>query len=205
MCKQYGVKNLYSTSEYKKPRGEYLSDEQVFDMADSIDCCSKEPFFSMVLTFSMHQPYLEMIDDAFDVKDPTYSKSLINYLNACHYTDKQLRDYFNSLKKNDLYEKSLIIIAADHHVAESALELPGDMNERKLPLFIIHGGFNPSEAWAGECNQLDVYTTLLDILGADTPWRGLGHSLLSPEYKDSMDENKWNYSEWIIKSGYFDD
>ena len=76
---------------------------------------------------------------------------------------------------------------------------------RKLPLFIIHGGFDPSEAWTGECNQLDVYTTLLDILGADTPWRGLGHSLLSPEYTDSMDEDKWNYSEWIIKSGYFDD
>ena len=204
MCKQYGVENLYSTSEYRKPHSMYLSDEQVFDMADSIDCSNAEPFFSMVLTFSMHQPYLNRIEPSFEVKDPAYSNSLQNYLNACHYTDRQLRDYFDSLKKNNLYENSLIVIAADHHVAESALDLPKEMN-RKLPLFIIHGGFDPSEAWTGECNQLDVYTTLLDILGADTPWRGLGHSLLSPEYTDSMDEDKWNYSEWIIKSGYFDD
>ena len=203
MCKQYGVEKLYSTSEYRKSHSMYLSDEQIFDLADSIDASLSKSFFSMVLTFSMHQPYIEQIDESFKINEPAYSRSLNNYLNACHYTDRQLRTYFDHLKRKHIFENSLIVIASDHHVAENALELPKDFSNRKLPFFIINGDIEPSKAWKGECNQLDVYTTLLDVLGVDAPWLGLGHSLVSVDYTNSVDEKKWNYSEWIIKSDYF--
>ena len=182
----------------------YLSDDQIVDLADSVNQISKQPFFSMVLTFSMHQPYVNKIDSTFSVYEEGYSTSLNNYLNACHFTDRQLRIFFDRLKRRGLYDQSLIIIASDHHVGSSALELPDSMEDRKLPLFIINGGDAMKNAWTGECNQLDVYTTMMDLMDIKSNWRGLGHSLVSPAYKGSLTDKKWNISEWIIKSGYFD-
>ena len=205
MCERYGIETLYSTNDYKKSHSMYLSDDQIVDFADSVNRITKQPFFSMVLTFSMHQPYVNDIDSTFNVYEEGYSVSLNHYLNACHFTDRQLRRYFDGLKKLGLYDNSLIVIASDHHVGSGALELPNSIADRKLPLFIINGGDNLNNAWTGECHQLDVYTTIMDLLNIKSTWLGLGHSLLSSSYKSSLTKNKWDISEWIVKSGYFND
>lgn len=205
MCERYGIEKLYSTNDYKKSHSMYLSDDQIVDFADSVNRITKQPFFSMVLTFSMHQPYVNDIDSTFNVYEEGYSVSLNHYLNACHFTDRQLRRYFDGLKKLGLYDNSLIVIASDHHVGSGALELPNSIADRKLPLFIINGGDNLNNAWTGECHQLDVYTTIMDLLNIKSTWLGLGHSLLSSGYKSSLTKNKWDISEWIVKSGYFND
>ena len=205
MCERYGIEKLYSTNDYKKSHSMYLSDDQIVDLADSVNRVTKQPFFSMVLTFSMHQPYVNEIDSTFNVYEESYPASLNHYLNACHFTDKQLQRYFDNLKKLGLYDQSLIVIASDHHVGSGALELPNSIVDRKLPLFIINGGDNLDNAWDGECHQLDVYTTIMDLLNIKSIWRGLGHSLLSSSYKGSLTDKKWDMSEWIIKSGYFND
>jgi len=205
MCERYGIDSLYSTNDYQKSHSMYLSDDQVVEMADSIYKITKQPFFSMVLTFSMHQPYLNDIDSSFKVYESGYSSSLNHYLNVCHFTDRQLSAFFNGLKKKGLYDNSLIIIASDHHIGSGVLELHDSITKRELPLFIINGGSDMKNAWRGGCNQLDVFTTIMDLMGVDSSWRGLGHSLLAPAYKNSLTERKWNYSEWMIKSGYFND
>ena len=205
MCEKYGFDNLYSAGEYRKDHSIYLSDDQIFDFASSIDTISTQPFFSMILTFSMHQPYINKTDTTFHEYNNNYSSSLNNYLNACHFMDRQLCDYFKFLKENHLYECSLIVVASDHHVAENALDLPKGVFDRSLPLFIINSGLDLNKTWTGVCNQLDLYTTLLDILGVQAQWRGLGHSLFNSDYKNSLEDRKWDYSEWIIKSGLFDE
>ena len=204
MCERYGIKKLISTSDYKRPHGVYLTDEEIFTISDSIDGVSNSPFFSMVLTFSMHQPYVTRIDESFDKEEPSFSSSLNNYLNACHYTDRLLHSYFDNIKERGFFNNSLIVIASDHHVGESALILPKSITERNIPLFIINGGIDKRNSWEGVCNQIDVLPTILDVLGLNTEWRGLGHSLLSRDYKNSLTENKWMYSEWMIRGGYFE-
>lgn len=57
--------------------------------------------------------------------------------------------------------------------------------------------------WQGECNQVDVYTTLLDLMDIETTWYGLGHSLLSLDYSYKIDARKWDVSEWIVRGDYF--
>jgi lipoteichoic acid synthase len=73
----------------------------------------------------------------------------------------------------------------------------------ELPLYIVHGGIDKDSVWTGPCNQLDVYTTLLDMFGINTPWRGLGHSLLNAHYTNSVSEKTQTLSEWIVRSNYF--
>jgi lipoteichoic acid synthase len=72
-----------------------------------------------------------------------------------------------------------------------------------IPIYIINGGFDPSTAWDGECNQLDVYTTILDIMGIDSKWRGLGHTLLNKEYQNSVTSEIQGISDKIVYSNYF--
>ena len=59
------------------------------------------------------------------------------------------------------------------------------------------------KAWTGECNQLDVYTTILDIMGIESEWRGLGHTLLNSNYKNSVNDGIQGLSDWIIYGNYF--
>ena len=74
---------------------------------------------------------------------------------------------------------------------------------REIPIFIVNGGIDNDNAWLGECNQLDVYTTLLDILGIQSTWRGLGHTLLNKNYQNSVTGDIQEMSDWIIYSDYF--
>ena len=62
-----------------------------------------------------------------------------------------------------------------------------------------------SEAWTGPCNQLDVYTTLLDMFGVKTKWHGLGHTLLKSDYINSVSDNTQRLSDWIVRGNYFKD
>jgi lipoteichoic acid synthase len=200
MCNQYGFNQLFSSSDYADGNQKILNDEQVFQLAMQKDKDSNQPFFSVILTMSMHQPYTKQIDSTFQIKDSSISAELACYLNACHYTDRQLSKYIEHLKKTGLYEKSLIVIAADHPVHNT--DFGGVCKD--IPFYIVN---IPQELrdrmWKSECNQIDVYTTLLDLFDVKSDWFGMGQSLLSPNYNSSVDAKKWEVSEWIIMGNYF--
>lgn len=199
MCKQYGFDSLYSSDDYIGEHDPNLNDEQVFKMAMELDKMSKQPFLSVVLTMSMHQPYTEQIDSTFLINIDSIQNDLACYLNVCHYTDQQIQKYFDHLKQTGLYNNSLIVVAADHRVHNTNFGGVG----KYIPLYIVNKRIMREKMWNGECNQLDVYTTLLDFLGCKSNWYGLGCSLASPNYEDAITSNTWNVAEWIIKSNYF--
>ena len=199
MCRQYGFDSLYARNDYSQELDSCLTDEQVFELAIQKDKCSSQPFFSVILTGSMHQPYEVQIDSTFPIKDTSITDELACYLNACHYTDRQIENYFKYLYESGLYDNSLIVIAADHPVDNT--DFGGVCND--IPLFIVNSTGLPEKMWEGECNQVDVYTTLLDLLGCKVNWYGLGHSLVSPKYAYSLSTEFWEVSEWIIMGDYF--
>ena len=201
MCKQYGINQLSSCKDFNQ-NSQDLNDKQIFSYLQQLDKNSKKPFFSLVLTMSMHQPYTNSPDPSFNIRSSNLSKEYANYLNACHYTDKQIGSYIDFLKKTGLYEKSLIIITADHHPNQNSLNVKDISSD--IPLYIINANYNKDSVVRGKCNQLDIYTTVLDILIKDSlKWRGLGQSLFSPVYKNSLSPKTWDVSEWILQDNYF--
>ena len=194
----YGIDHMLSALDYYKE----VSDKELFDVAAHSEKSAEEPFLSIVLSCSTHMPYTKDLDTTFTVKDPSLPDSYKHYLNACHLADRELGKYLNDLKNKDIYDSSLIIIAADHDAHLNLLGMEGRLKDY-LPLFIINGKIDNKVAWHGECNQIDVYTTLLDLLGVESDWYGLGHSLLSPNYSNVIDSRKWDVSEWIIRGDYF--
>ena len=150
----------------------------------------------------MHYPYDTFEEHGFYITDKNLPEKYRNYLTTCHYTDMQIGKYIDFLKKKGIYNNSLIIIAADHDARPNYIDMEGIVKP-EIPLYIINGGITNATAWNGECNQLDVYTTILDIMGIKSKWRGLGYTLLNKDYKNSVTEKTQKISDWIINSDYF--
>lgn len=201
----YGIEKMFSKFDCEKTLhgNEDLNDEQIFDLASRVDAESESPFFSLILTMSMHNPYNKCVEHGFTIADKHLSAEYLNYLTDCHYTDMQIEKYINGLKQRGVFDKSVIVITADHQAHPVHLNMGENKVSDELPLYIIHGGMNTSNAWTGPCHQLDVYTTLLNLFGVETKWRGLGHSLLNVDYKDYPIEKIQTLSDWIIRSDYF--
>ena len=206
MTEGYGFDHLYSSIEYHKAfhdnEGTFLSDDMVFRYATQLDKSMKQPFCSLILTMDMHMPYTSQIEHGFHLTDKNLPEKYKNYLVNCHYTDLQIGKYMDDLKKYGLYDNSLIIIASDHDAHPTYLDMEGKIT-REIPIYIINGGIDNSKAWDGACNQLDIYTTILDVMGIESPWHGLGHTLLQKGYQNSVTDKVQELSDWIIYSDYF--
>ena len=202
MNKCYGIDKMYSSEDAEDSFSFFISEEKVFSLAKRTGKETKQPFFSMVLGISTHQPYTEPIDKDFSLEDSNLPAPYLNYLNACHYADKQIESYLSFLKEKNIYDNSLIVIVSDHHPHIDQLHMEGKVASY-LPLYIINSGIDVKTMYNGIANQLDVYTTVLDILGIEGEWHGLGHTLLCPQYENSVDDTKYVLSEKIIMGDYF--
>ena len=203
MNKVYHIETMYSKNDYRKDQsGDDLVDEEIFKFAKQLDAKMPSNSFSLILSLSMHEPFDECVEHGFQLEDNSLPIRYKNYLITSHYFDEQIGKYIEHLKADGLYDKSLIVIAADHEPLLHNMDLEGKIS-KELPLYIINGGFDKNKVWTGTCNQLDVYTTLLDIMGIESKWRGLGHTLLDPNYSNSVTDKTWQLSEWIINGDYF--
>ncbi|MCR5644453.1 MAG: sulfatase-like hydrolase/transferase [Prevotella sp.] len=207
MTDNYGFDHLYSMLDYQaemkdNDSGGFLTDGMIFSYASKKDESNTTPFCSLILTMSTHQPYEGYEEHGFTLNDPTLPQRYKNYLISCHYMDMQLGKYLEELKNKGLYDKSLIVIVADHDARPRYLDMEGKISD-DIPVYFVNGGIDKAKAWNGECNQLDVYTTILDIMGIETKWRGLGHTLLNKDYQNSVTEKTQELSDWIVYGDYF--
>ena len=199
----YGINNSYSKIDIGRTKDCEVDDQSIFEFAiESLSNKSTTPFFALILSISGHSPYDHYKGENLFLGTADYPEEYLNYLNTCHYTDVQINKYFNALKTNDLYDNSLIIIASDHYAHLDMLKMSGKLSMH-IPLFIINGEIHNKEAWEGEFHQLDVYTTLFDLLDIQQDWRGLGHTLLTPSYITSVNEEASRISSMIIEGDYF--
>jgi len=202
MNKAYGINKGYWLNDITDGGQKGLDDKSIFDFAANKLNNIGEPFFSVVLSLSTHSPYNKYAGTDYLKGNRSLKEEYKNYLNSCHYLDEQLQSFFANLKDKGLYEKSLIIIASDHYAHLDMLGMKGEITSH-IPLFIINGGFDINNAWHGEFHQVDTYTTLLDLLDIDQPWLGVGKTLLSPNYTNSVDDIARSVSKMIIEGDYF--
>jgi phosphoglycerol transferase MdoB-like AlkP superfamily enzyme len=84
-------------------------DEYVFSKQLNELKIEKQPFFSVVLTLSTHEPFEVNIQTPFNGKEePELFKK------AAYYTDNCLFNYFNEAKKQAWWNNTLFILVADH-------------------------------------------------------------------------------------------
>lgn len=183
MCVKYGLDSLYSRNNYKNSvyNRKWLNDQVLFEFAASHTWKDNEPFMSVLLTSSTHTPY-DTEHEPTDIPFPAdYPNQLKIYLSNVHYMDKYLGKYIDYLKENDLFNNTLIVVASDHSIGKEWLNAQTMDIKETIPLYIINSPVPIELSPDSAILQVDVFPTILDLMGLKTIWRGVGTSLLTPD------------------------
>ncbi len=183
------------------------------------------------VTYSGHNPFI--LPDS--LKKVFFSKEipdvLNRYMTMANYVDRAIGEFISALKSDRRFENTLIVIMGDHEaLGMYRKELLGDPAAKNIisdkafvPLIILNAPFNMY--YGKVMGQVDVYPTLLDLLGLDGYWwKGLGESILNPgkpgfgidsrlnivgdtanvpQEKVNMARKAWEISDLIIRYDYW--
>ena len=149
------------------------------------------PAMLSFITISGHYPFIvkkELKDPDFDIDENRYPKILYDYITMTHYVDSQLKTVVDYIKGRSDYDETMIVILGDHEglgVNRAEILKTSDFarrsigKERYTPLLIVNSPV--SGRYNGVLGQVDVFPTILDMLGVDDQeWRGMGISILDP-------------------------
>ena len=136
----------------------------------------KEPFFSTVFTISSHEPYIipEKYKETFPEGDIIMHKCV-------RYTDYALRRFFDKAKKEHWYNNTLFVLVADHANLIYYPEYRKALNINTIPILFHHpdGRYNGINNLLAQ--QIDIYPTIVDMIGFNKPFRSWGRSLISDQ------------------------
>jgi len=158
-------------------------------MKKTIDT-KKAPFFTTLFTVSSHEPYI--VPNKYKNKFP---KGNIPMHQCISYTDFSFKKFFEAAKKEPWYKNTLFIITADHcnQVDYTNYYSEQIMNRLAIPILI----FDPNGKYKGEntdlAQHIDIYPTILDMIGYKDPFRSWGSSLLDKNHKDFV----FNYNSGV--------
>lgn len=183
----------------------WCQDDEIFKNVIIEQQHLQQPFFHVVLTLSMHgsykgNPSFNSKIDAFHFP-VNYSPEYCNYLKKCNYTDEQIGKYLDYLRNTNRYSNTVIVISSDHEVD---LNMPKEkMNDYDLPLLIINSGVDNKFFSQSRCNQVDLFPTLIDLMGVESYWRGVGHSLMRKCDSFMLTDKEEYISAKILQGNYF--
>jgi len=148
---------------------------------------ARQPFMATLITMSSHTPFI-LPDDLQTLKIPTDSKldwMQQGYLQSIHYTDKAIGEFIGELKKDGLYNNSLILIWGDHGSFTNISQALGQSNvlpalaNSQVPMIILAPGTKLKGISDIPGSHLDIYPTITNLLGIVPPKTILGQDLLN--------------------------
>jgi phosphoglycerol transferase MdoB-like AlkP superfamily enzyme len=149
----------------------------------------KEPFLSVILTLSSHEPFDVPMEPVFEGKD-----DMTKYRNSVYYADKSLGSFIEWAKRTDWWKNTLIVLVADH-CARVSEDMPiYGQNVFKIPMLWIGGavaekGMNVKKLGS----QVDIPITLLDQLGIDSSF---------PFSKDLLSHESRSFAFYTFNEGF---
>jgi len=122
-------KNDFSANQMNSKWGAhdgYLFDKLIVDLPNT-----KEPFVSVVLTLSNHEPFEIPVPSPYNGEDlPS------KFRKSAHYTDQCVGDFMNKAKKEKWYKNTLFVFVADHgHRLPKEYDKAYDVRKFRIPLF----------------------------------------------------------------------
>lgn len=148
-------------------------DEPFFQYFNNTISKKKQPFMATLFSISSHEPYI--VPKAYEGKFPKGNAAIHQCIG---YTDNALRRFFNAAKKQPWYQNTIFVLVADHGNLIYYDEYYKDQNLHTVPILF----FSPDKKYVGSSNewaqQIDIYPTLLDMIGYDKPFRSWGRSLI---------------------------
>lgn len=188
-----GFQHYYGKTEYNNDAdfdGSWgIWDEPFFQFMKTTLDGKTGPFFSTIFTVSSHEPYV--IPEKYEGKFP---KGYVPMHQTVGYTDYAFKKFFEAAKKEPWFENTIFVITADHGNQIHFNDYYGKvMNRSAVPILF----YKPDGSFQGDnkdlAQQIDIYPTLLDIVGYDKPFRSWGRSLLGDKTQPPFVMNGSDY------------
>lgn len=185
MYKSLGFDKFFGREEYnfkeENKIGFGINDEDFLNQ--TLEKMLKEekagPICSFIITLSSHTPFNmpEKFKEGF-LKPEDEDTMVGRYLEAIHYTDKALGEFFKKMKESGLMDRSTIVLYGDHFAISAANTVDSADMDRifdyvygyfyddmmNIPLVIKNKNFD-SKVISNTCSQLDIFPTLLNMYG----------------------------------------
>lgn len=138
----------------------------------------KTPFLATVFTVSSHEPYI--IPEKYKNR---FKEGGVPIHKCAEYTDYAIKRFFDEAKKEAWFSNTIFVLVADHGNQIFYDEFHKPINHFAVPILI----YQPNSKYVGVdkdlAQQIDIYPTILDMIGYEKPFRSWGRSLL--DKKDS--------------------
>ena len=128
-----------------------------------------KPFFASFLTVSNHGPFI--VPEAYRNRAANPQEQIIAY------ADDALRQFIESAQRTQWGKNTLFVLVADHG---TNLPCPYEMvlSYNRIPVFMFGAGLAP-QTIDRPASQIDIWPTVLSILGIDYDNNSLGIDLLN--------------------------
>lgn len=194
--KFYDIESYEVTEETSVNWG--LKDVPFFEQSAALMKEMPQPFYSRLITLTNHYPFYLDPEDMMIPEYDSNSGTLNRYFQTVRYLDESVKEFFDDLKEQGLYENSIIVMYGDHYgISENHNKAMAKyLNKEELtpydnallqsvPLFIHVPGSNDGQVMDNVAGQLDIRPTILHLLGIETSKdMQLGADLFSEEHED---------------------
>ncbi len=202
MYQSLKIDKFYDVDSYKIEEGQAVNwgmkDIPFMEQSAALMKDMPQPFYSRLITLTNHYPFTL---DPEDVMIPEYtsnSGTLNRYFQTVRYMDEALKDFFQDLKDQGVYDNSIIVMYGDHYgISENHNKAMAQYLEKdgitpydnallqEVPLFIHIPGDGQGKEMTEVSGQIDLRPTILHLLGVETSKdMQLGADLFSPEHED---------------------
>lgn len=138
-----------------------------------------QPFFGHVVTLDSHAhfQYIPAEEYKLNLPEDLAQSYLGSYLQCINYVDTQIGEFIKSLKENNLYDNSVLVITGDHggykkycsdELASRLKQYPWIQDDihPKVP-FVIHSKGLKGQTFDVIGGQIDIMPTLAYLFGVD--------------------------------------
>ncbi|HLU51906.1 MAG TPA: sulfatase-like hydrolase/transferase [Flavobacteriaceae bacterium] len=188
--------------EYGKPEdfdGTWgIWDELFFQYVKRELTVESEPFFATIFSVSSHEPF--KVPAQYEGKFP---KGTVPIHQCIGYSDYALKRFFEEAAKEPWFKNTLFIITADHCNQVYEKEYLKKLNRTAIPILFYLPDNNDFKGINSDWAQhIDIYPTILDLLGYDKPFRSWGRSLLNTEEVPPFAINFLNHQYQFMQGDY---
>lgn len=186
-ARTYGFETLYTRDDLIKAgllqQHDNVDDAALTHFASTLLPKLQQPFFLEMVTMTMHAPYTNRtMPTSWIMQSDTLTAEARGYLNCVNITDSCIGAFLDELKRLHLDENTVVAIVSDHtqvylNRVKGKTDYEWEPDDWGIPLIIA--GCDTTLHYEPVIGQVDVYPTLLDVMGANAyPWKGLGYSIL---------------------------
>lgn len=120
--------------------------------------------------------------------------------NAFDYLDECLSDFVSRLKSMPQWERTLIVITADHGINHAGIDQSTPLQKNHIPMLWLGGALKKSMQVSTICNQSDIAATLLGQLRKPHGDFRFSRDVLSATYTYPTAVHNYYNAQWIVDS-----